>query len=58
MTETQSSDYSERRRALAGVLKGQVKMASDFNETPDMLSVMGYLVILCASAIMFYRNRE
>ncbi len=28
------------------------------NETPDMLSVMGYLVILCASAIMFYRNRE
>ena len=36
MTGPQLSEISERRRALAGVLKGQVKMADDFNETPDV----------------------
>ena len=33
---TGASAISEKRRALAGVLKGQVKMADDFNETPDV----------------------
>ena len=36
MLGPQPSEVSERRRALAGVLKGQVKMADDFNETPDV----------------------
>ena len=35
MPGQQFSKISERRRALAGVLKGQVKMADDFNETPE-----------------------
>ena len=37
MTGPQLSEISERRRALAGVLKGQVKMAEDFNETPEFV---------------------
>ena len=30
-----SSAISQRRSALSGILKGQVKMADDFNETPE-----------------------
>ena len=30
-----SSVISQRRRALSGILNGQVKMADDFNETPE-----------------------
>lgn len=36
MSGAHGSELSERRRALAGVLKGQVKMAEDFNETPEV----------------------
>ena len=31
-----SSDSAARRSALAGILKGQIRMAEDFNETPDV----------------------
>ena len=33
-TVPQLFEISERRRALAGVLKGQVRIAEDFSETP------------------------
>ena len=31
-----SSAISQRRREIMGILKGQVHMAEDFNETPDV----------------------
>ena len=31
-----SSAISQRRREILGILKGQVHMAEDFNETPDV----------------------
>ena len=35
MIQEQSSAALEKRRKLAGILRGQVKMADDFNETPE-----------------------
>ena len=32
----QPSALSEQRRSLSGILKGQVRIAEDFNETPDV----------------------
>ena len=30
------ADTLTRRRAVAGILRGKVRMANDFNETPDI----------------------
>lgn len=30
------ADTLTRRRAVAGILRGKVRMADDFNETPDI----------------------
>ena len=36
VSPARSSVVSQRRSALSGILKGQVYMADDFNETPEV----------------------
>lgn len=36
LSPDRSSVIPQRRRALSGTLKGQVKIADDFNETPEV----------------------